>query len=88
MASRQREYQLRRQREGRCSVCGKEAVVVGYCQLHKEQRLARLREQRNAENPKNTTCTVCGNTGHNRRTCPRAEPRVEEGVPVDNALRR
>jgi hypothetical protein len=52
--------------EGRCQVCGKPQIVAGYCEVHRDQRLARLR----AQGKGGKSCSYCGGAGHNRRSCP------------------
>ena len=39
--SRQRKYQLRKHRQGRCIVCGADAVTANHCQVHRENSNAR-----------------------------------------------
>ncbi len=81
MASRQREHQKRMQEEGRCIICGDASIVSCYCQRHYEQRMAKLRERRGDEYQPQT-CGLCGDSGHNRRTCPdpkrKRKPKTEE----------
>lgn len=69
MATRQREYQKRMQEEGRCIICGDDAIVSCYCQRHYDQRMAKLRERR-GDDYQPQACGLCGDSGHNRRTCP------------------
>ena len=66
--SRQRDWQRQRQAEGRCMICGGEAVVACYCEEHRHQRMKKLREQK-GERYKPQTCGNCGEPGHNRRSC-------------------
>lgn len=40
--SRQRRWQLARIAEGKCQVCGKPAVTVGYCRRHGKIKSARV----------------------------------------------
>jgi len=68
MSSRQREYQKEMVAQGRCEVCGQAEYVKGYCLRHYEARMARLHERR-GEAKQKQTCAVCGQPGHNRRTC-------------------
>ena len=48
--SRQRKYQLRRQHNGRCIICGEPAVTAAHCLFHaikyREQRRAKLSVRR------------------------------------------
>lgn len=66
--SRQREWQQRKQQEGRCIICGDEAVVSCYCEVHRDKRMRSIREKR-GDDYQPQTCSVCGEEGHNRRTC-------------------
>lgn len=69
VASRQREWQQRMREEGRCIICGDEAVVACYCERHRAQRMRKIRERR-GDDYQPQTCSICGKTGHNMRTCP------------------
>lgn len=43
--SKERKYQLRRQRDGLCIICGKQPYDKLYCQKHAEAIRARNRER-------------------------------------------
>ena len=60
------------QEEGRCIICGSEAVVSCYCEAHRDQRMRKIRERR-GDDYQPQQCSLCGEEGHNRRTCPNAE---------------
>lgn len=77
--SRQAEYQKRMRDQGRCQICGKPEFVRGYCELHHEQRMARLRERSGAGGTLKT-CSHCGQEGHNRRGCPVRRLEEQRGV--------
>jgi predicted SprT family Zn-dependent metalloprotease len=53
-------------------VCGKPAVVSCYCQEHYDKRMRKLREDR-GDDYRPQTCRICGEEGHNARTCPNAD---------------
>lgn len=76
MATRQRAWQQRMQSEQRCIICGDGAVVSCYCERHRDQRMKKLRD-RKGEEYQSQTCSLCGEEGHNKRTCPRAEELLE-----------
>lgn len=38
--TRQREWQLRKIAEGKCQICGRAAVIIGYCRKHREAKNA------------------------------------------------
>ena len=79
MASRQREWQRGKQAEGRCIICGDEAVVSCYCERHRDQRMRKIRERR-GDDYQPQTCSICGEEGHNRRTCPHANDELTEAT--------
>ena len=81
MPSRQREWQQKMQEEGRCIICGDEAVVSCYCKRHRDQRMRKIRERR-GDHYQVQTCSLCGDPGHNRRTCPRASELLETNDPA------
>lgn len=70
--TRQREWQQRMQQEKRCIICGDEAVVSCYCEKHRDIRMRKLREKRGVDYQPQS-CSVCGEEGHNKRTCPSYE---------------
>lgn len=43
--SRQRLWQLRRQAQGKCKVCGEKAVDGTLCQIHKDRNVVAMRER-------------------------------------------
>jgi hypothetical protein len=58
-------------------ICGDTAVVPCYCQEHYDQRMDKFRKERGGKySPQ--SCSLCGESGHNRRTC--REPRSEGGT--------
>jgi len=65
------------QAEGRCIICGDEAVVSCYCEVHRDQRMQKIRERR-GDDYQPQQCSICGEEGHNRRTCPNADAPLEE----------
>lgn len=68
-------------REGRCIICGDAATVSCYCERHRDERMRRLREQK-GEDYQPQQCSICGEAGHNKRTCPHAdESDTEEANP-------
>lgn len=67
--SKQRRYQERMIREGRCMLCGDQAYVKCYCKRHYEERQQKLREQSEAKGSMKM-CSYCGEYGHNIRGCP------------------
>lgn len=69
MTSRQREWQQRQQRANKCIICGQPEVVPCYCEHHRSERMRKLRDKR-GDDYQAQTCSVCGETGHNKRTCP------------------
>lgn len=77
VASRQREWQKGKQNESRCIICGDVAAVSCYCERHRDQRMRKIRERR-GDDYQPQTCSICGEEGHNRRTCPRAEEEILE----------
>lgn len=77
MTSRQRRYQKEMVQAGRCEVCGQAEYVKGYCQRHHEARTAR-RHERRGEIKQEQTCSLCGEQGHNKRTCPEKEAQEAE----------
>jgi len=79
VASRQREWQRGKQAEGRCIICGDEAVVSCYCERHRDQRMRKIRERR-GDDYQPQTCSICGEEGHNRRTCPHANDELTEAT--------
>ena len=46
--SRQRRYQLRKKRDGRCVRCGRPTVSKLHCEEHRQKANVRCREQRRA----------------------------------------
>lgn len=48
--SRQRRWQIKMQKEGRCTICGKKAVDTTFCQYHleinRERSRARYRQMK------------------------------------------
>jgi hypothetical protein len=68
MASRQLEWANRQRAEGRCGTCGDVEYTRGYCLRHYEARQKRYFEQR--EDAVQKACGLCGELGHNKRTCP------------------
>lgn len=74
-ARRRKKARERRARvaEGGCYYCERRALPnKSVCRKHLEYR-----RQKNAERETkgNTSCSVCGEMGHNRRTCPRRRGR-------------
>lgn len=81
MVTRQREWQKRKQEEGRCIICGDKATVACYCDVHHESRMKKLRSRRgSAYRPQQ--CSRCGGIGHNSRTCQRYTEEFVEGPEV------
>lgn len=60
-------------------ICGDEAVVSCYCERHRDQRMAKIRERR-GDKYQPQTCSVCGEEGHNRRTCPNRDDELLENA--------
>lgn len=71
MPSRQREWQQRMQKEGRCMICGAVAEFSCYCKKHRDARMRYLESKRPEDVSQKQHCSVCGEAGHNRRTCPK-----------------
>lgn len=77
--TRQAEYQKRMREQCRCQICGKPEFVKGYCEVHQEQRMARLRSKNGAGGALKT-CSHCQQEGHNRRGCPVRRLEESRGV--------
>jgi hypothetical protein len=78
VATRQYEWQQEQHEKGLCIICRQPAEirpngdVSFYCEYHHEMRNRRLREKKGKKYTPQT-CGVCGEEGHNRRTCPEAD---------------
>jgi hypothetical protein len=71
VTTRQREWQKQKQREGLCMICGAQAVVSCYCEEHRKQRMSKLQDRGAGYKPQ--TCGICGEPGHNSRSCRRGK---------------
>lgn len=76
--TRQRQWQRQQSAQGLCIICGwPQAEGRGvYCEEHYEKRRQRLARRRQEDNDelKQKRCSVCGEYGHNKRSCT-AEPK-------------
>ncbi len=50
--SRQRKWQIRKQKEGLCTICGQKAVTKTYCERHAALASVRVLKKYYAKKPK------------------------------------
>ena len=68
--SRQRQWQVKKRREGRCQQCGsvRDCGSVSHCSKCLRKQRTRDRKQRGGK-VRVYRCGECGGAGHNVRTC-------------------
>ena len=64
----------------KCIVCGKQEYVACYCKVHYQSRMAKIRENSEAQGTLKT-CSLCAGEGHNKRTCPDRPRRTAGAYP-------
>lgn len=73
MSTRQREWQRQQALKGLCIICAQPQERGVYCAEHYLKRQKRLIKRRQESGVAQKKCSICGEYGHNRRSCAHTE---------------